>query len=111
MLSILLVLLASIIGAFGAIFLKKGSKGFSLNIIDLIKNRSIVTGIILYGLSAIMFVSALRYGELSILYPLVSTTYVWVALFSVRILKERMNQYKWLGIVLIVIGVLTIGIA
>ena len=108
---VLLVLLAGLIGAFGAVLLKRGSKELSLNIIRLIKNKSVVAGVVLYGLASVIFVSALKHGELSILYPLVSTTYIWVALLSIKFLDERMNQHKWLGIFLIIIGVCILGIA
>ena len=43
------------------------------------------------------------------LYPVISMSYVWVALFSKVFLHEEMNKYKWLGIILIVGGVILIG--
>jgi len=107
----LVVIFASLLGASGATLLKTGSSEFSLNISRLIRNRSLAAGIGLYIVASIIFVYALKHGELSILYPVISTSYIWAALFSVRFLNERMNRYKWLGILLIIIGVFTIGIA
>jgi len=57
-----------------------------------------------------MFIPALKGGDLSILYPFVSVTYVWVALLSVRFLGEKMNKFKWIGIAMIILGVSFIGI-
>jgi drug/metabolite transporter (DMT)-like permease len=108
--AIALVILGTIAGAFGPILLKKGSKKFSLNPIKLLKNYPIVGGFFLYCLGTMLFIAALRGGELSVLYPLVSVTYIWVAFLSKRFLKEKMNKYKWAGILLIILGVAFIGI-
>ena len=105
-----LVMLASIVAALGPIFLKKGSKQFKLNIKSLMKNTNLIIGVLLYGASTVLFIPALRGGDLSVLYPLVSITYVWVSLLSVKMLNEKMNKFKWLGIALIIIGVSFIGL-
>jgi drug/metabolite transporter (DMT)-like permease len=51
----------------------------------------------------------LRDGELSILYPVISLTYVWVTLLSVYFFKERVSALKLLGVMVVVIGVAVIG--
>ncbi len=105
-----LVILGTIIGALGPIYLKKGSKNFSLNIVKLITNYNLIAGCFFYGLATIVFIPALRGGELSILYPFVALTYVWVSILSVKMLNEKMNAIKWLGIACILIGVSFIGL-
>ncbi|PIY60044.1 hypothetical protein COY95_03845 [Candidatus Woesearchaeota archaeon CG_4_10_14_0_8_um_filter_47_5] len=104
-----MVLGASIIGAFGALYLKKGANKLSLSPKALVTNYALMLGVALYGLSTIIFIPALRLGELSLLYPFASTTYVWISLLSVRFLGEKMNGYKWAGIICILAGVTFIG--
>ena len=104
-----LVMLASLVAAMGPIYLKKGSKKFKLKFRSLIRNYNMIAGIALYGISTVLFIPALKGGALSVLYPLVSLTYVWVSLLSVKMLNEKMNKLKWLGIALIIIGVSFIG--
>ena len=58
--------------------------------------RSFV-GYCLYGLGAVLFTIALRDGELSVLYPVISLTYVWVAILSVPILHEKLSISHWKG--------------
>lgn len=106
-----LVLTATLIGAFGPILLKKGSDAFGLSVRALLRNYNIIGGVFLYGLSSLLFIPALRGGDLSILYPFVSINYVWVSLLSIKFLNERMNKLKWLGVVLIIGGVSLIGLA
>jgi uncharacterized membrane protein len=105
-----LVLLASLIGSFGPIMLKKASGKISISIKSLIKNYYLFLGILFYAIGTILFVPALKGGELSVLYPLVAITYVWVSLWSIKILKEKMNKQKWIGVALVIIGVAFIGL-
>jgi len=107
--AILIILFACVISAFGAILLKKVSKHFKISL-NTIKNKHLIIGIILYGFSTILFIPALKHGQLSVIYPFVATVYIWVTLFSKRFLKEEITFYKWLGIFLIIIGVIFIGI-
>ena len=52
---------------------------------------------------------ALRDGELSIVYPVIALTYVWVSLLSVLVFHEPMNIFKAVGIAVIVAGVAVLG--
>ncbi|MBI4981107.1 EamA family transporter [Candidatus Woesearchaeota archaeon] len=106
--AIVLVLIATIIGAFGALLLKKSTDKYSFR--KLLTSSLLITGLFLYGLSTILYVVALRREELSVLYPLVSTSYIWTTLLSVRFLGEKMNAWKYVGLVGIIIGVVLIGI-
>ena len=108
--SIVLITVACIIGAYGGILLKKGADSLKLRFKALMKNKYLIGGFILYGLSTIAYIIGLKGGELSILYPLVSTTYIWISLFSQKLLGERMNKYKWFGILLILVGVSLMGV-
>jgi len=54
-------------------------------------------------------VLALRDGELSLLYPVIALTYVWVTALSFLIFHETVNPYKIAGIVSIVVGVAVLG--
>jgi drug/metabolite transporter (DMT)-like permease len=114
-LTIILIVITTIIGSFGSLFLKKGSANFHLHfhkglgiIIDIIKNYFIIIGIILYLISAMFFLYLLRTEELSMLYPMTSLSYVFVTILSYYILKEKINFYKTLGIVSIIFGVVLV---
>ena len=106
--SIVLMVIASVVAAFGQLNLKLGSTNLKINLSEILKNYMLLAGFFFYGISIIISVIALRGSELTILYPLASLNYIWVSLLSVKYLKERMNKYKWLGIVLIILGVVLI---
>lgn len=75
----------------------------------LLTNFPLLGGLALYGIGAGLMVIALRHGELSVLYPLISLSYVWVAILSVVIFRETMNPYKIAGICVIISGVAVMG--
>lgn len=107
--SIGLVALASLVGSWGPIFFKKASKTLELNIKSIITNYNLIIGIFFYVCGTFLFIPALKGGELSVVYPLVALTYVWVSIWSTKFLGEKMNTLKWLGILLIISGVTLLG--
>jgi len=85
------------------------SANFSLNVVALATNVPLIAGLLLYGGFTLLMVLALRQGELSMLYPIISLTYVWVTLLSYTLLGEKPNLFKNIGITVIVIGVAILG--
>ncbi len=109
--AIVLVVIAGLIGGFGPIYLKKGSSSIKLKDFSTIyKNKFLIIGVMIYGVGTVLFIPALKFGELSVLYPLVGLSYVWVCIYSIFLLKERMNLAKWIGILIIAMGVSLIGL-
>ncbi|MBI2652157.1 EamA family transporter [Candidatus Woesearchaeota archaeon] len=107
--AIVLVISATLIGAFGPILLKKASAKKLSKISSLATNYHLFGGVALYAIGTLLFIPALKGGDLSVLYPFVSVSYIWVSLLSVKFLGEKMNKIKWFGIALIIIGVTFIG--
>ncbi len=106
-----LVFLGGLIGAFGPIYLKKGSSIIKPGKLESIyKNKFLIIGLLIYGISTIIFIPALKGGELSVLYPIVGLAYVWVCVYSIFMLKEKMNLMKWIGIFIVILGVSFIGL-
>lgn len=105
-----LTLLSSFIASIGPIFLKKGiNSDFSFRPIKLIRNKNVIIGAFFYLISTLAFIPALKGGDLSVLYPFAATIYIWVALFSVKYLKEKMNLTKWIAIAIIITGIVLVG--
>jgi Ca2+/Na+ antiporter len=56
--AIFIVIIGTIIGAFGSLFLKKGADKLSRNFVQmLLYNKSIFLGIMLYGISTLFFLN------------------------------------------------------
>lgn len=107
--SIILVFLCTIIGTAAQLLMKTGMEHFRLDPIALLTNYPLIAGYALYGINTVLLVLALRDGELSVLYPIIALTYVWVTLASYLHLHESPNIYKNVGVVAIILGVIVIG--
>ena len=70
--SVAWVVLGTVIGSFGAVFLKVGAGHLTRNLKSLLTNWRLALGIALYLLSSVFYVIGVRNGELSVLYPMVS---------------------------------------
>jgi len=89
---------------------KFGSNNFVPGIINIITNYGIILGFALYGLAAVLLIISLKGGELSVLYPIIATSFIWVNIFSPIFFEDKMNLFKWLGVLIIVIGVYFVGL-
>ena len=76
---------------------------------SLFASYPLIIGLGLYGIGALLLILALRGGELSILYPLVALSYVWVSILSMAFLGETMNAFRWSGVGVIIVGMFFIG--
>jgi multidrug transporter EmrE-like cation transporter len=77
--------------------------------IALLGNYPLVLGYCAHSGNALLLILALRDGELSMLYPIIALTYVWVNLLSMYFFHEHMNVWKALGIALVIGGVALLG--
>ena len=112
--SVLIIVACTLMGAVAQVFIKLGASHLAHASL-LVALWSIFTvpmlflGYCLYGIFAVLMVYALRHGELSILYPVIALTCVWVSILSAMIFHEAMNPMKIGGIAVIVGGVAVLG--
>lgn len=105
-----LICVSSFIGSFGAVFLKAGAARLHDGWRYLFLNPKLVLGVILFAASSLFYVIAMRQGELSVLYPLVSLSYIWALIWSRLFFNERLTRNKFAGLALILLGIVFIGI-
>jgi drug/metabolite transporter (DMT)-like permease len=108
--SMMLVLAASFIGSFGSVFLKLGAGRLHLDIRSLLFNWRLQLGVLFFLGSTVFYVLGLRRGELSILYPMVALGYIWTLFWSRLFFGEPLTRNKFLGIGMILAGVLLLNL-
>ena len=91
------------------IFYKKGAGILVLNLIALITNYYLIIGMVLYAIGGVLMIISFRGGEVSVLYPIIATSYIWVSFLSIFFLNETMNLFKWVGVFIIFSGIVLIG--
>ena len=105
---ILFVLIATFFTALAQLSFKIGSNS-SFFLGPLPVNFSIILGFLSYAAAGLLFLFALRRGDLSLMYPFWSLSFVWVLLVSGQVLGESIVLSSWLGTVLIIIGISLLG--
>ena len=106
-----LILSSTLLTSTAQLFYKFGSAKLSLDILSIITNFELIIGMVLYAISGILLIISFRGGEVSVLYPIFATSYIWVSFLSIYFLGEIMNIFKWLGIFTIMAGIVLIGIS
>lgn len=115
----LLVSLNVVVEAFADLFMKKGLLSTGVNVTGFdnvlyviylnLQSPWIWLGIITYLVSFIIWITALRHVELSIAYPIGSTSYILVPIISIIFLRETVPLLRWLGIIGIVLGIIVLS--
>ena len=108
-LAIILTLISGLCGGIGIVLIKIGTPKFKLNLKQ-IKNYPLILGAGISGVGMLCFILALKDGELSMLYPIISIQYLISTFLAVKYLKEKMNLLKWAGITAIIVGIILIGL-
>ena len=75
----------------------------------LITNYPLIIGMSLYVIGAFLMIIAFRGGDVTVLYPIIATSYIWVSIISIVFLHETMNTFKWAGIFTIIVGIVLVS--
>ncbi len=115
--SILLATLASAIFGVATLLFKKATmpvgeikvqefkKDFKGNVKKLL-NKDMALAIILQLSAWLIFLMALSRYQVSVIVPVLSTTYIFTAFYCNRFLKEKLSWREILGILIIIVGVI-----
>jgi uncharacterized membrane protein len=109
--SIALVVTCTIFGAIAQILIKFGAHQIhpSQFAYGILTNAWLLGGLCCLGFNTLLLIIALREGQLSVLYPIIALTYVWVVILSPMFFDDRINMFKAIGVGVIVLGVSLIG--
>lgn len=118
MIKYIIALVSISLGSYAQYFFKKGLTKFSLgelSLINLIKSIfsewHIITGIMLYGISLLLWFYVLSQLPLSKAYPLVSLGYIISIFLGFYLLDEPLTTFKIIGVIFICIGVVFISLS
>jgi drug/metabolite transporter (DMT)-like permease len=116
-----MILLSVGLAAVAQLTLKHGMNGVNADVapakfgMDTTSFRVLVTtpwiyaGLLLFGMSAIVWLAVLSRASLSFAYPFASLTYVLILLFDRFWLKESVPALRWGGVAFIVTGIVLIS--
>ena len=101
---------ASLLGAGGQIALNLASESFAPSVKGIILNGWLWAFALLYGVGVIINIYAYKLGgKVSILYPVISLSYIFAAILAWKFLGEPFNWFTVAGCCVIIAGVGLIG--
>lgn len=99
--ALFLALLATAFTTPGQIFYKLGAVKLPV----LLTNWELALAVAFYFVAGVLFILALKTGQLVQVFPVLATSYVWVSLAGMWLFGEVMTLANWIGIAFIVCGV------
>ncbi len=103
---------AALLAAIAQYIFKRALPKFRFNakeVLGLFRNRLILLGLLVYFADLAIYLVALYYGQLSFVYPTFASSFVFVLLFSKYMLNEKVGLARTLGVVMVVIGIISIA--
>ena len=93
----------------GAISMSDGSAAIWRSAIGLAQHPGIFGGLVCYAISVVVWIIALSRVDVSIAYPMLSIGYVVNAALAWWLFGEQVSAQRWLGIAVIIIGVVLVA--
>lgn len=110
-----LLILGVLMSAAGGFFLKLGALQIDYieNVGSIFRqvafNWAIIIGVMMYFVPVMIWIYLLKKVELSFLQPLFSLTYVITPILATLFLNEHVTFSRWLGIIVIILGVIVVA--
>ena len=105
--AIVAIIICTLFTSTAQVFYKKGTNIMEFNFYSIITNYYLIIGLVIYAIAAIIMILSFKGGDVNVIYPIVSLSYIWVSLLSMYFFNEKMGFLKWLGIAFIILGVIT----
>ena len=115
----LMILTPVSIGVVGQILLKMGmkqmgsfsliQKGILLQYIKIFLNPFVFLGLVFYFLGTVFWLYLISRVPLNFAYPMLSLSYIFVAIASIFLFHETVSPLNWVGIAVIMVGVVLVA--
>jgi drug/metabolite transporter (DMT)-like permease len=109
----LLTLIAALVSSLSQLLFKRaGDKIGSLkHLLKFVLKRDVIVGLVGYLVALGLYLVALSGGQLSIVYPVFASSFIFVTLISAVMLKERISAIRIIGILLVFIGIAIVAVS
>lgn len=111
---IALTLLSAFIAAYAQYLFKRAVPRFKMNLKEisaLFRNRLLMLAIVIYLLDLVIYLFALKFGQLSFVYPVFASSFLFTLAFAQFALHEKMGVKRLLGIAFIFTGILLVALS
>lgn len=106
-------LVSALIASFAQYIFKKSIPKFHFSgkdLMGLLGNRMLMAGLAIYVADLAVYLVALHYGQLSFVYPVFASSFIFTLLLSKFVLHEKASAMRVLGILLVFAGIVIVSI-
>ena len=110
---IFITLIAALIASFSQTLYKRSMTKQLRGIRDILKvffKKPVLIGLGGYFVSLIVYLFALSHAPLSVVYPTFASTFIFITLLSVFVLKEKIGPRRVAGMAIVFFGILLIAL-
>jgi drug/metabolite transporter (DMT)-like permease len=79
-------------------------------VLSVVRNPYVFLGVVFLAVFFFLYLAALSWADLSYVLPLTAMSYIFAALMAKFVLKEDVSWQRWLGTVIIVVGVACVAL-
>ncbi|HZK84968.1 MAG TPA: EamA family transporter [Desulfosporosinus sp.] len=109
---IILTIFNSMLMVTGQTLWKLGATGKEVNslgqLLRIFLSPYVIAGLMVYAFSSVLWIYILNKGELSYVYPIQSTAFIFALIIGTTIFKEQLTASKVIGVLVICLGVIII---
>ncbi|MHB8073367.1 EamA family transporter [Desulfosporosinus fructosivorans] len=109
---ILLTICNSVLMVTGQTLWKLGATGKEVHslgqLLRLFLSPYVIAGLMVYAFSSVLWIYILNKGDLSYVYPIQSTAFIFALIIGTTIFKEQLTLTKVIGVLVICLGVVII---
>jgi len=95
--------------SYGAINLSSSEHWLTL-VLSVVKNPYVFAGVVFLAIFFFLYLAALSWADLSFVLPLTAVSYLFAVFLAKYFLKEDISWYRWLGTIVIVIGIVLVSL-
>jgi multidrug transporter EmrE-like cation transporter len=107
--AIFVIILCTLIITISQLFWKTGVEKIVVGNFLSFFNTPMLIGVVLYGISSFLVLYALKHGELSVVYPILATSYVWISIIAPIMFHETVKITNIFGVTIIILGISLLG--
>ncbi len=119
--TVIVIVLASLVAAVGEVLVSEGMKRFGerdwsrpsewLNLIlEIPRNPHVLIGVIFLAGFFFLFLAALSWADVSYVSPLTALSYLFTTILARAALGEEVSWRRWLGTLIVVVGVFLVSL-
>ena len=79
-------------------------------ILSVVRNPYVLIGVVLLAIFFFLYLASLSWADISFVMPLTAMSFIFAALLAKFVLKEDVSWFRWIGTLVIVVGIIIVAL-